>query len=359
MATKWRVGRLALVLASGLVLEAAAASAPPQRTYAELPTNSVLVKVGSSSMTKLQFEELVAAKVALLKHKRPRVKADKLDGIRQNIRMREWLGLAPQMLLAEAAWTNGIAISPKEEAALRARYAQTYRKGRETLDQTLKKALTAEQRKLFGEQLRRDLLAQAYLAKHFAVQMAVSATDVSNQVAMTKAYNARAAATNALIFATASNILARARGGEDFGKLADKYSEDASKEPGGDMGFCAASDYSMDPPRVWHAIRSLKPGEITDVLETEDGIEIIKFLGDKDVDAGDETDVTMHLARILWRQPIIFDDDPEFLRQELRAERKRNAVAAALKGCRQTILVQFPNGEDIFKKKRNTKGPRK
>ena len=356
---KVRMGRLALVLASSLVLGAVAASVPQQKTYAELPTNSVLVKVGDAAVTKQQFEELVSAKVALLKHKRPRVKADKLDDIRQNIRMREWMGLVPQMLLAEAARTNGLAIPPEDEANLRARYAKTYRRGRETLDDALKKALAAGQRKAFDDQLHRDLLAQAYLKKNFSSQMAVSEADVSNQVAVTKAYNIRAAATNALIFATASNILARARGGEDFGKLADKYSEDASKEPGGDMGFCAASDYSMDPPRVWHAIRSLKPGEITDVLETEDGIEIIKFLGEKDVDAGDETDVTMHLARILWRQPIIFDDDPEFLRQELRAERKRDAVAAAIKACRQSIPVQFPNGEDIFKKKRNTKGPRK
>ena len=359
MLAKRTFRRLMSVLAIGLLLNTSATPPtrqPPQAPYDALPTNSVLVKVGAVSITKGQYEGLVAAKAALMKHKRPRIKAEKLEGILQTIRQREWLGLAPQLLLAEAARTNNIAIPAADEAALRDQYARTFRRGRETLDQTLKTALTAEQRAAFDEQLRRDLLAQAYLKKHYASQMAVSEADVTNQVAVTKAYNARAAATNALIFATASNILARARGGEDFGKLADKYSEDASKEPGGDMGMCSASDYSMDSPRVWRSIRSLKPGEITDVLETEDGIEIIKFLGDKEEMGGDSTDIGLHLARILWRQPIIFDEDPDFLRQELRTERKNAAVAAAIKACRQSIPVQFPNGADIFTKNRRKKG---
>jgi len=61
----------------------------------------------------------------------------------------------------------------------------------------------------------------------------------------------------------ADDIVKQLRGGADFGKLAERYSEDqASKASGGDFGVIKAiSEY---PPELKSAVFALKPGEISE-----------------------------------------------------------------------------------------------
>lgn len=68
-------------------------------------------------------------------------------------------------------------------------------------------------------------------------------------------------------------ILERARGGEDFAELARKYSEDPETAPkGGDMGFFHRGERV---PALEQAAFALKPGEISDMVETPFGVHIL------------------------------------------------------------------------------------
>ena len=72
----------------------------------------------------------------------------------------------------------------------------------------------------------------------------------------------------------AQSILDRVRKGEDFGKLAEENSDDpGSKVKGGDLGFFAkgAMVGAFD-----NAAFAMKPGDISDLVETEFGFHIIK-----------------------------------------------------------------------------------
>lgn len=79
----------------------------------------------------------------------------------------------------------------------------------------------------------------------------------------------------------AEDILKRAKGGEDWGKLVREYSEDpGSKDKGGEYTFPRAS---ADPNRAMvkefeDASFALSPGQISDIVTTQFGYHIIKLL---------------------------------------------------------------------------------
>jgi parvulin-like peptidyl-prolyl isomerase len=71
----------------------------------------------------------------------------------------------------------------------------------------------------------------------------------------------------------AKTVLAKARKGDDFAQLAQQYSEDPSKDKGGDLGDLARGQ-TVKP--FEDVAFSLKPGEISDLVRTTFGYHIIK-----------------------------------------------------------------------------------
>jgi len=71
----------------------------------------------------------------------------------------------------------------------------------------------------------------------------------------------------------ATDVLKRAKKGEDFAALAKQFSEDGSRESGGDLGFFARG--RMVGP-FEEAAFALKPGQMSDLVRTQFGYHIIK-----------------------------------------------------------------------------------
>jgi peptidyl-prolyl cis-trans isomerase SurA len=75
----------------------------------------------------------------------------------------------------------------------------------------------------------------------------------------------------------AEALMARAKSGEDFAALARQYSEDTgSAKDGGDLGFFGKGNMVPEFEKVAFA---LKPGEVSDVVESSFGFHIIKGEG--------------------------------------------------------------------------------
>ncbi|HET8677289.1 MAG TPA: peptidylprolyl isomerase [Blastocatellia bacterium] len=72
----------------------------------------------------------------------------------------------------------------------------------------------------------------------------------------------------------AQSLLERVRNGEDFASIAQEHSDDeASKPDGGDLGFFTRGSMV---PQFDQAAFALKPGEVSDLVETQYGFHIIK-----------------------------------------------------------------------------------
>ncbi|MBI4791731.1 MAG: peptidylprolyl isomerase [Deltaproteobacteria bacterium] len=70
-------------------------------------------------------------------------------------------------------------------------------------------------------------------------------------------------------------VLQRARAGEDFARLAAEFSDDpGSKQRGGDLGFFSKGKMA---PEFEKAAFALKPGEMSDIVQTNFGFHIIRL----------------------------------------------------------------------------------
>ncbi|MGD0436271.1 MAG: peptidylprolyl isomerase [Bryobacteraceae bacterium] len=73
-------------------------------------------------------------------------------------------------------------------------------------------------------------------------------------------------------------LVARMRQGEDFGMLAQNFSEDPTSAPnGGDLGFVPDSALEKANPDIRKAIQAASPGQITGVVKAPEGYRVFKI----------------------------------------------------------------------------------
>ena len=115
-----------------------------------------------------------------------------------------------------------------------------------------------EAKKFYQENLGRFKTGSSVRASHILVGMGRKSGAREREFALDKA----------------QALLERVRAGENFGVLASQYSDCPIKARGGDLGFFARGEME---PRMEKTVFALRVGEISDVVETPSGFQIIKL----------------------------------------------------------------------------------
>jgi peptidyl-prolyl cis-trans isomerase C len=259
---------------------AAPAPAPVKPVPAQLP--DVVARVNGETLNKSEFE--LAVHNLESQAGRP-VPAEQRDEVYRNLLN----NMIAFRLLRQETTRRHLTATPEELDA-----AMKQVRGQFPNEAAFKQALTSQKLTLdqLRDETRANLLIARMLEQEIASQLQVKPSEVSEfyeknpdkfkQPESVHASHVLIAvpqgadeATRKAARAKAEEVLEKARAGTDFATLARTYSNDASKQHGGDLGFFPRGQMV---PAFETAAFALQPGQISDIVETPFGYHVIKVI---------------------------------------------------------------------------------
>jgi len=326
--------------------------------YTALKSEDVLIRIGTNTITRADLDRIVNLRAKVVKMTLPaqqQFNAINTSAIRMPLLARLPETYRMQTALLKWAAENDIKPTPEELATFQKGFLASCKKPNADFAKFVKRNFTAEEIQTINERVHIEATCskarKAYLAKN---PDAIEKVDVDAYIKRVENYNNMASATNALIWAKATNVWNQIKSGADFAELVAEHSEDeGSSDDGGTWGVFRLSDLSGDG-NLAKIVSALDVGAVSAPVEADNGLNIVKL-----VDVVDERgepvsgarigDLRYELARIFFRLPEIYEiparDEAARLIHEAATDR---AARKFVQGLIANDGAEFPVGTEIF-----------
>jgi parvulin-like peptidyl-prolyl isomerase len=185
------------------------------------------------------------------------------------------------------------------------------------------------------------ILAQTYAQEQLADKMKATEQEVDAYIAQHPELDIKQNR------AKAEDVLKRVRAGEDFAKLAKEFSTDpGSKEKGGDLGWFG---HGQMVPEFEQAAFALKPGQVSDIVESKFGYHIIKLEDRKTETKDGKPEEQVHARHILIGESGGQADNPfappksgrDQARAAVEQEKQKKVLDEIVKRSHVTVAENF------------------
>jgi len=330
------------------------------RTYDQLTTNDVLVRVNGAELTKGEVERQIAFRIALAKLRlAAKFDAQREAKMRYDMRRTSDQQFIMQELMRAYALSNGVTVTEADRGPMREKLVKTYAKGGNY--RKLVKSLSQENKAILGEGVDRELWVQKGREKLTADNMKpVEDAEVAKRREGFVKYNERANAVLAKAWLDATNVWKRATDGYPFEKLVELYEngdvEHASAEA--EWVDIKASDYK-DDKELFRVLTKTPEGAIPPPFEGDNGVMVVKMLKVTPANPSEgQPEALYRLAKIHFELPEIWtvQSDAE-LRTDLEAIHRKEAFAKGIKALVDASKIDYPCGTNLFPRVSRRRSP--
>ena len=320
-------------------------------TYDGLKDTDAVIIVDGTPITKGELERSVALRVILQSNRRKSAIDDQERArIERTIRSQAPAGLVQMAAIEGYALKNGLAPSNESLAKYRERAFKMYRKAPQKGYDDLKASLPAELQEVLDSQIAMEALVAAIEeAEYEKSPLEIPEELVEERISTAERYNEIAQATNALVFARATNVWEEIRAGGDFAQIAEKYTEDDDgKGCGGEWGLFELGQLAGDD-EVVRLLKEMKPGDFSPPIEGDNGLMIMKLMNVTDTEPQ-----RYEISRVFFQLPefleiptaeTVMAEEMKEYRAKLLNERIRDLVVKA--------RLEYPYGKQILNEKLN------
>ena len=319
------------------------------KKIAEMSADDVIVAVNGYPLTKRAYDDFMELRLASInktKGMTPLVANQMMDEYRVNY-VKTFIA---QRLLIDEAFKLGVVTEGEVLSAVERRLKEDARKRGKKVADTIKD-VNGKDNYLFYE-LSASYTMDKFIAEKIPPALEVTPEFVAAVQEQVTKDNADAQATNAFLKARLAayrgQILAKEL---DFTSAAKAVSQ-AGEEDGIWGEF---EEGEMDDPGVQAKVFALKEGEVSDVLEDENGLHIVKVLSVTPAVKNDSGRVVARerrkLAHIyLEKVPLLIRLDDIKMSADLKMQMQMQAVNAYVTGLSTNNVnkIEYPNGNVLF-----------
>jgi parvulin-like peptidyl-prolyl isomerase len=316
------------------------------RTLEDLKPGDVVVSVNGTAMTKADLEARADLAVALQRMRVPALSVKDADALRRAVLAGAAEEFIVKTLLCGDAKEKGAVVTPAIRSGYEKNVVKTFGKAGQTIDAFYAKlGKSADAMKKMTEM---DLQLEALTRQTYSNEVSATEAEVDEVVKRLEDANARATLTNAVVYARASNVWQRVKSGEDFGKMADQYSEDDQKEPGGVWGDFTRKDFA-DNPNFCEMVFSLPVGGVSEPVDADGGLILVKVLKKTPAQSLTEPE-QVSLAEIFFHLPLFYEISREYIANDIRHTKQGEFFRKLVGRLREQAEIEYPNGKDVFPK---------